>query len=180
MSVTTLPLPARHPGHPVEYEEHWQDQLPERLRAMLGGTPRRDDTDALWRVIDYLPDLCRLGVPEPVLEALVGWRRGCLADWRRLSRDPAWGICARDLADACARGTAEAEAELAATLQRRGATDPRTAQWLLERRNPARWGAGTADVAEAISRVVAAVSRALPDADPETLRQALQAAAEGK
>jgi hypothetical protein len=145
MTVVRLQQTERHPGNPADYEDHWHDQLPTHLRALLGGRPHPGDEQAGWLVAEYLPDLCRLGVPESVLERAVGWGAGWLAAWRQLPHDHTWAICARELGDRCAQASAAAEAELAATLQRRGATDARTAQWLLERRSPGRWSPASDD-----------------------------------
>ena len=128
-----------------------RDMLPAPIAA-------RCRENALWLALDLLPHLCRLGVPERVLEAAMGWQPGILRRWRALPRVPDLR-CPRDLADACAAAAAEAEAELAVTLHRRGQTDPKAAQWLLERRAPERWSQASPEALEEARRAGAEAER---------------------
>lgn len=173
MTVVKLPTQQdRHPGDIESFDRLAVQQTPPTVLALVPAEERQGV------VVDDLQTLARKGTPEPVLEALMGWPRGTIVEWRKA---PPWpGLCgARWFGEAMAQASAHAEAELAATLHTRGRHDAKVAQWLLERRRPERWGQSSADVAQVVDRVVAAVTRAVPDVDPVVLRDALRSAAEG-
>jgi predicted amidohydrolase len=146
MAAPTMTLAILHPDRsPPEIDQGWATYgraMASERQCALAGLQWSEDDHAL--VQDCLVELCRRGVPEATAEAAMGLPGGEVARWRSCPAVPGQ-YTARHWGDECARATAEAEAELAATLQRRGATDARTAQWLLERRSPGRWSPASDD-----------------------------------
>lgn len=175
MTVVNMPTPINPPWVDTEWLMVADQRLPPVLAALLPALPN----DGQWEAEGGVPELARLGVPLGTIEQALLWQPGAIARWAALPRAPQWDRCAALWAQRCYQAAAEAEAELAAALHRRGRQDARTAQWLLERRRPERWGASSADIAQAVARVVSAVGRELPDVDQDRLRAALTAAAEG-